>query len=112
MARITNRIVCDFDDTLAMVKDRDWENATPNLKLIEKLNRLYDEGWTIDIFTARGSISCNSYTERLENNFKQIEDWLKKHNVKYHTLSFDKPYAEYYIDDKAIKPEEFIKENI
>jgi len=54
------RIVIDFDDTLAFTTDRNWADAAPNVELIEKCNKLHDSGWTIDIFTARGSISCTT----------------------------------------------------
>ena len=52
-------IIVDLDDTLSFTLDRDWENATPNTPLIEKLNKLYDNGYGIEIVTARGFISCN-----------------------------------------------------
>ena len=106
------RIVLDFDDTLAYTSDRDWANATPNLGLIEKCNKLYEAGWIIDIFTARGSISCRSRVEASEKYGPQIEEWLNKHHVKYHALSFDKPLAAYYVDDKGITPEDFIETDI
>jgi len=106
------RIVLDFDDTLAYTSDRDWANAEPNLELIEKCNKLYDSGWIIDIFTARGSISCRSRVEAAEKYGSQIEEWLNKHHVKYHALSFDKPLAAYYVDDKGITPEDFITTDI
>ncbi len=102
------RIVLDFDDTLAFTSNRDWENAEPNIDLIEKCNELYNAGWQIDIFTARGSISCRSRVEAEEKYGEQIRTWLEKHHVKYHMLSFDKPLAAYYIDDKGITPEDFI----
>jgi capsule biosynthesis phosphatase len=106
------RIVLDFDDTLAYTSNRDWENAKPNLALIEKCNKLYDSGWIVDIFTARGSISCRSRVEAEEKYGEQIRSWLEKHHVKYHMLSFDKPLAAYYIDDKGITPEDFIYADI
>jgi len=106
------RIVLDFDDTLAYTSNRDWENAKPNLALIEKCNKLYESGWVIDIFTARGSISCRSREEASDKYGPQIESWLKKHHVKYHALSFNKPLAAYYVDDKGITPEDFIETDI
>jgi len=102
------RIVFDFDDTIAYTVNRDWENATPNTELIEKIHDLYYEGWQIDIFTARGSLSCKTREEASIKYRAGIEKWLKKHNVQYHTLSFDKPLATYYVDDKGITPEDFI----
>ena len=103
------RIVLDFDDTLSLSMNRDWNNAKPNIKLIEKINKLYFEGWIIDIYTARGSISCSN---RKEADFKyrgDIENWLHSHDVKYHSLSFDKPLATYYVDDKGVTPEQFLE---
>lgn len=101
-------IVCDIDDTISFTTNRDWENAKPNLQLINKLNNLHDEGWVINFYTARGSIS---FVDRDDAEYYYrpiIEKWLKKNNVKYNLLSFEKPLAAYYIDDKAIRPEEFI----
>lgn len=106
------RIVVDFDDTIAFPVNRDWENAKPNTELIQKLTYLYRCGWVIDIFTARGSISCKTRKAASIKYRAGIEKWLKDHNVLYHTLSFDKPLASYYIDDKGITPDEFLKLDI
>lgn len=106
------RIVCDFDDTLAFHQNRNFDEALPNIPLIEKLNSLYDQGWQIDIFTARGSISCKTREEAQQKYEPGMVAWLDKHNVKYNLLSFDKPLAAYYIDDKGIMPEDFLQVNI
>ena len=102
------RIILDFDDTLAYTTNRQWDDAKPNTKLIKRTNQLYDEGWQIDIFTARGSLSCKTRKDAEKKYRSQIEKWLKKHKVKYHMLSFDKPLGAYYIDDKAFTPEQFL----
>ena len=100
------RIVCDFDDTLSFAENRDFKNAKPNTNLIQELNRLYDSGWTIDIFTARGHLSCKDRKEA-ENTYRNdIEEWLSNNNVYYSSLSFNKPLAVLYIDDKAIRQDE------
>ena len=106
------RIVVDFDDTLAFHQNRQFDKALPNTDLIEKLNGLYDQGWQIDIFTARGSISCKTREEARQKYEEGMKSWLEKHGVKYHALSFDKPLAAYYIDDKGIMPEDFLEVNI
>ncbi len=106
------RIIVDFDDTLAFTTNRQWNNAKPNKPLIEKLNSLYDEGWRIDIFTARGSISCKTRNEAARKYQYGMEKWLEKNGVKYNLLSFDKPLGAYYIDDKGISPEDFITKDI
>lgn len=106
------RIILDFDDTLAFHQNRDWANSKPNSKLIEKTNALYDQGWQIDIFTARGSISCSSRQEAMEKYKPGMEEWLNRHGVKYHSISFDKPLAAYYVDDKGMSPDNFVNINI
>tara|TARA_B110000977_G_scaffold195197_1_gene273185 strand:+ start:9440 stop:10459 length:1020 start_codon:yes stop_codon:yes gene_type:complete len=106
------RIVVDFDDTLAWHKGRKFNEAAPNEPLINKLNNLYNQGWQIDIFTARGSISCKTREAASTKYRKDMETWLANNNVLYHDLSFDKPLAAYYIDDKGILPEDFMKVDI
>ena len=104
-------IVVDFDNTLAYT-DKGIKHALPNQPLIDKLNGLHYQGYTIEIYTARGSISCDSRPEAIERFYPVIENWLSKHEVKYNKLSFNKPLARYYIDDKAITPEDFLDERI
>ena len=59
-------IVTDLDDTLSYTSNRDWENAKPNLLLIDKLNSFYDAGYKIIILTARGQISCRGDREKAD----------------------------------------------
>lgn len=107
---MTKIIVVDFDDTLALYDgSRAAENipsANPNKELIKKLNNLYDSGFEIHIYTARGHLSADSREHADEKYRDTIEDWLSYYHVKYNKLSFQKPYAVYYIDDKALRPDE------
>jgi len=69
-------------------------------------NRLYDEGHTIFFYTARGLKSG-----RGEKHYRPItEQQLKEWGVKYHELWFKAHDATHYIDDKALRPEEFFDE--
>lgn len=102
-------ITVDFDDTICFCTDRDFENAKPNTELIQKLNKLYDEGWQIQILTARGQLSCNGdHVAAAEKYSDQITRWLDKHGVKYNSLSFQKKLSTLYVDDKALRPEELV----
>ena len=104
-----NRIVIDLDDTISMTITRDWENAEPIWDVINRVNYLYDMGWEVVILTARGQLSCKGDYKAADKKYRSmIELWLNKHGVKYHTLSFEKPLATYYIDDKAMRPDEFV----
>ena len=101
-------IVVDIDDTISFTYNRDFDNSEPNQPVINRINELYDEGWNIILFTARGGKSCKTLEEKEAKYRELTERWLAKHNVKYHTLMFGKPNADYYVDDKNISIEEFV----
>jgi len=103
------RIIVDFDDTISLTTTRNWDTAEPIWPTINKMNNLYDKGWEVWIVTARGQLSCKGDFLKADKKYRNIiETWLKKHGVKYHKLSFEKYLASYYIDDKALRPEEFV----
>lgn len=103
------RIVCDIDDTISFTSDRNWENSSPNIEVIKKINYLYDIGWEIYLVTARGQVSCGGDFIKADKKYRKvIESWLNKHGVKYHILSFQKFLGAYYIDDKALSPKDFV----
>ena len=85
-------VACDIDGILTNeTNGHDYENRTPRLENIEKLNKLYYDGNYIYLFTSRFSIDENVTIK-----------WLLKYNVKYHKIIFDKPQYDLFIDDKAI----------
>lgn len=95
------RIQFDFDGTLAIGDNATIEDMQPNISAINLCNRLYQDGNTVQICTARGSKSCTTLEERVAKYENVIKNWLSKHSVKYHSLSFAKEYADAYIDDRA-----------
>lgn len=104
-----NTFVIDLDDTICFTKDRDFENSKPNEPVIKKINDLYDKGWNILICTARGAKSCKTLQQREEKYRGITESWLNKNGVKYNEVMFGKPNADYYVDDKNMSIEEFVK---
>lgn len=104
------RFIFDLDDTVSFTHNRDWENATADDEMIEKINQLYDEGFEIWFCTARGMLSCGGDIRIREEVYREsIVKWLRDHNVKYHMLSFEKVLGAYYVDDKALSIEDFKK---
>ena len=104
--------VFDIDGTictnLCESKNQDYADSVPNRGRIKKINKLYDEGHTIIMLTARGmGRSGNSvayaYTAYEKFTEKQLNEW----GVKYHRLFLGKPAGDIYIDDKGIKDEDF-----
>ncbi|MFC2006764.1 hypothetical protein ACFLUQ_01190 [Chloroflexota bacterium] len=90
----------DIDGTICTNTDGDYEQTVPFREAIEKVNQLFDDGHEIIFFTARGYTTGMDWFDLTK---KQLEDW----KVKYHQLIMGKPYADFYIDDKAVKPDEF-----
>jgi len=97
----------DIDGTLCEnVKNEDgiekMATAKPFEESIKEVNRLYDEGHYICLFTARN-----------DEHKEVTEKWLKRHGVKYHQIIFNKPrkignYTEYhFIDDTPAKATTF-----
>lgn len=85
----------DIDGTLCTNTDGDYEQAQPFKQVIAQVNRLYDEGHRILLYTARGATTGIDWRELTE---QQMEKW----GVCYHALFMGKPTADVYIDDKAV----------
>lgn len=106
------RIVFDIDDTICNNKNRDYENAIPFKNVIDKINKLHEQGVKIVLYTSRGMVSCKGDINKIiEKNKDVLERWLEKNDVKYDELIFGKPLGDMYIDDKAMNVREFIEQD-
>ena len=104
-------IVFDVDDTICSnLKRQGYEKAIANINVIEKINYLHDElGFEIILHTSRGMKSCNNdIIKAMDKNKSILEKWLKENNVHYDMLIFGKPFADLYVDDKAMTPKDFV----
>lgn len=69
---------------------------------IEKVNKLYEEGHTIIIYTARGATTGANW-------FKLTYDTLARLGVKYTELRMGKFHYDVWVDDKALNDKAFFK---
>ena len=113
---MSKRYCVDIDGTICSpTVGRDYHKAEPWQDRIKVLNKLYDEGNYIIYFTARAmgrfadlphSVASEKAKEVLYDLTKQqLEEW----GVKYHELIMGKPHADFFIDDKGVKDEDFFK---
>lgn len=103
------RIVFDLDDTIQFANYRDYEHATPNPQVVDRIKIAKQQGAEIIISTARGMLSCGGNTEKADKkNRSIIEKWLKRYGIPCDELRFGKPMGDAYIDDKAVNVQEFI----
>ena len=89
----------DIDGTL--VYDL-YTNPTAVTKNVLFCNQAYKSGCKIILHTARGMLSTNSNAQEIEAKRPHIEKVLKELNIHYDELVLMKPYADIYVDDKAV----------
>ena len=117
VSEFRDNIYCiDIDGTLTEPhKGTPWD-AVPLYDRIDKVNKLYDEGATIYLMTARGFVhSTTRYPDDIlaqqrEADYhvrSRTEKQLKEWGVKYTKLFFGKPRAWKYVDDRAINDFDF-----
>ena len=87
-------LIFDIDGTIC-TQESDYSQAKPIQEVINKLNKKYDEGYKIVLFTARGTETGIDWSEVTA---KQLKCW----GVQYHDLLFGKPAGLKYIDDKGV----------
>lgn len=92
----------DLDGTLcSQTYDKKYMEAVPFGNAIEAVNKLYDEGHTIIIDTARGSTSGIDWSAKTA---EQLKSW----GLKYHKLIVGKKtHADIFIDDKSINAKDW-----
>lgn len=93
------KIAFDLDNVLctairSSATPEDILKVKPYKKMIEVLNKLRKKGHKIIIYTARRSNFCK----------KETIEWLKKHNVNYNRIVFNKVRYSVLIDDRNISP--------
>jgi hypothetical protein len=103
------KALIDIDETICFYPEgkRIYEKAVPSYKNIKKINKLYNEGWDIIYWTARGSSQPNN-PHRMEYIRKVTLDSLKKWGCKYNELQIGdiKPGFDLVVDDKAKRIDE------
>jgi len=106
------RLIFDLDGTLCVAKNGDYANAIPNHQVIDVLKTYKEEGFDIVISTSRNIRTYENNIGKInKNTLPIIFKWLDKHNVPYDEVYIGKPWCGFdgfYIDDKTVRPSEFI----
>jgi capsule biosynthesis phosphatase len=107
-------IVIDVDGTLA---DRRGSgqiyaevSAVPSV--VQKVRSLKKQGYWIILYTSRNMRTYGGNIGRIMCHTAPIlVEWLARHEIPYDELHFGKPWCGhngFYVDDRAIRPREFI----
>jgi hypothetical protein len=104
----SNTLIVDCDGVLADKSVAgNYAEADPLTYGISQVNKLYEMGYIIVLYTARyGDREKGNIHLQYERGYKEWTDWLEKHGVNYHHAFMGKPAGAIYIDDKAARVEE------
>lgn len=108
------RLVMDLDGTLTIDDPAlPYPDKVPNLEVIEQLRAYKAQGFEIVIATARNMRTHGNNLGRINaQTLPVILAWLQKHEVPYDEVHVGKPWCGhdgFYVDDKALRPEEFTR---
>lgn len=110
----------DLDDTICYpnheAKDtfEKYGKALPCPEIIEHIKYLKKVSVenTIIIYTARRMVTHDGDLQKIKEDVQEItENWLREFDVPHDSLIFGKPFADVYIDDKALNVD-IIKERL
>ncbi|HVQ32220.1 MAG TPA: acylneuraminate cytidylyltransferase family protein [Vicinamibacteria bacterium] len=86
----------DLDGVIAqLAPENDYAKAEPYAPGVAIVNRLFELGHRIVIYTARGSQTGLDWADTTR---EQLAHW----GVHHHELRFGKPAADYYVDDRMM----------
>lgn len=107
------RLIVDLDDTVSITLEGDYINSSPVVEVIKKLKEYKEQGFEIVINSSRNMRTYKSNLGKINIfTLPNIIDWLRKYNVPFDEVYVGKPWCGldgFYIDDKAIRPSEFLK---
>ena len=107
------RLIFDIDDTLCSTQNCDYKNAKPVFAMVEKLREYHRQGFTIVLNTSRNMRTYSGNIGEInKNTLPVIIDWLARYDIPYDEIYVGKPWCGFdgfYIDDKAIRPQEFLE---
>lgn len=89
------KIFVDIDETICFNETKlHYEESTPIVENIMRVNAMYDDGHHITYYTARGSVTGKDHKDLTA---KQLKEWGAKH----HVLMMGKPPYDIMICDKC-----------
>jgi capsule biosynthesis phosphatase len=107
------RLVFDLDGTLTHDDPQaSYAERRPNAAMVEKLRAYRADGFEIVICSSRNMRTYEGQIGKINaNTLPVILDWLARHDIPYDEIHVGKPWCGtegFYVDDKAIRPSEFL----
>ena len=107
------RLVFDLDGTLTEDSQAiDYPYRKPNLAVVDRLREYHALGFAIIISTARNMRAHSNNIGKINaQTLPVIINWLERYEIPYDEIHIGKPWCGtegFYVDDKAIRPSEFV----
>jgi capsule biosynthesis phosphatase len=107
------RLVIDLDDTLTIAGSSDYADVPPRREVVARLAEYKALGFEIVIHTARNMRTHNGNIGKITaHTLPIITKWLTRHDIPFDEIWLGKPWCGtegFYVDDKAIRPDEFAR---
>lgn len=106
--------IFDVDGTLCPIKkpEENYADLVPYEDMVLKIREYKEKGARIVLFTSRTMRTYKGDLDLiLKNTAPVLEAWLKKWDIPYDEIIYGKPWPGkkgFYVDDRTIRPEEFI----
>ena len=108
-------IVMDVDGTLCPIRkpDESYADLQPFPEMLAQLRQYREQGFYVILFSSRNMNTFDGNIGRIAAvTGKQMMEWLDRHDIPYDEIHLGKPWpgrGGFYVDDKAIRPDEFLK---
>lgn len=99
----SKRVLFDLDGCLCTQAEQNYDEARPVADAIKVVNSLYDDGFTILIYTSRFmNRNHNDLHKAYHEGYEFTKQQLTKWGIRHHFLMMGKPPADVVIDDRAV----------
>jgi len=109
------KLIVDIDNTICETVNGDYENSTIKQSVLLKLIEYKNKGFEIILFTSRNMRTYKNNIGKINlYTIPVIVEWINNNNIPCDELHVGKPWCGlegFYIDDKSIRPSEFISKD-
>lgn len=107
-------VVIDVDGTLTSERapNQSYADLSPQLSVVQRIRGLKEQGYWIVLYTSRNMRTYGgNIGSIMRHTAPVLAEWLERHEIPYDELHFGKPWCGhdgFYVDDRAIRPREFV----
>ena len=118
MVKENKVIVVDVDGTLTLGREEGatYLSVPVSESMKAKLVALKAQGYWIILFTSRNMRThAGNIGAIIKHTAPILINWLAEHEIPYDELHFGKPWCGhdgFYIDDRAVRPREFVEYSV